>query len=377
MGLPSAYARPVPESDGFDRESALPLALLDRNATIRRVVAIAADTLEVDVAFAALVVDDLDTLQVVATSGTWALEDLLVPAGRGLGGRVAMLRHPVCLDDYAAAPEITHDFDVQVAQEGIRALAAAPITHGHQFQGVLYAGSRTPGAIAPEQLAVLAKLARQAGVALGVADRAQDMADVAVHEERRRVALTLHDSLGATLFTIGAAVRTLRADVGPDGPIADRLAYIEEQTALASATVRRTLLALSTSPADIALGVALQSDCRAFAERTGIESRALAMGTLPNLAPTQTRELLHATREALLNVEKHAQARSVVVSAYASDGGVSVVIADDGVGPDGRGESGDGLGLMAARERLSRLGGRLQVTAGDEGGCTVRAWIPA
>lgn len=367
------------ESDGFDRESALTLALLDRNAAIRRVVAIATETLAVDVAFAALVVDDLDTLQIVATAGTWSLGDLLIPAGRGLGGRVALLRHPIAVDDYAAAADITHDFDVQIAQEGVRALAAAPITHGHQFQGVLYAGSREPGAIAPEQLQSLARLARQAGLALGVADRAQDMADVAVHEERRRVALALHDSLGATLFTIGAAVRTLRADVGPDGQIGERLAYIEEQTALASATVRRTLLALSTSPSEIALGVALQADCRAFAERTGIESRALSMGTLPSLAPTQTRELLLATREALLNVEKHSQARSVIVSAYASDGGVSVVITDDGVGPANRpaGAGEDGLGLMAARERLSRLGGRLQVNAGDEGGCTVRAWVPA
>jgi signal transduction histidine kinase len=364
------------DGDGLDRESALTLALLDRNAAIRRVVANTAEALDVEVAFAALVVDDLDTLQVVATAGTWSLGDLVIPAGRGLGGRVALLRHPIAVDDYAAAPEITHDFDVQVAQEGIRALAAAPITHGHLFLGVLYGGSREPGALGRGHVQHLARLARQAGLALGVADRAQDMADVAVHEERRRVALALHDSLGATLFSIGAAVRTLRADVGPDGQLAERLAYIEEQTALASATVRRTLLALSTSPSEIALGVALQSDCRAFAERTGIESRALAMGTLPNLAPTQTRELLLATREALLNVEKHSQARSVIVTAYAADGGVSVVITDDGVGP-ATSTNGDGLGLMAARERLSRLGGRLQIDAGDEGGCTVRAWIPA
>ena len=102
------------------------------------------------------------------------------------------------------------------------------------------------------------------------------------------------------------------------------------------------------------------------------------MGTLPSLAPAETRELLLATREALLNVEKHSQARSVIVTAYAADRGISVVISDDGIGPDDRAERpGDGLGLGAARERLSRLGGRLEVGSGADGGCTVRAWIPA
>ena len=363
--------------DPQDRDAALALALLDRNAAIRQIVNGVVATLDVPISLAAVVVDDLETMQIVATSGTWGLTDMIIPSGRGLGGRVAAMRSTIVVDDYESSAEITHDFDVEVAQEGIRAVAAAPITHGHQFLGVLYAGTREPSTISPTQVQQLSRLARQAGLALAVADHARDMADVAVHEERRRVALALHDSLGASLFSIGAAIRSMRADVDPSSDLADRLAYVEEQTAYASATVRRTLLALNSAPEERALGVSLQADCRAFTERTGIEASALVLGTLPVLAPTQSRELLLAVREALLNVEKHSKARSVIVSTYPNDGGVTVAIADDGVGltsrPNGQN---DGLGLMAARERLSRLGGNLVVSDAADGGCAVKGWIP-
>jgi signal transduction histidine kinase len=363
--------------DPQDRDAALALALLDRNAAIRQIVNGVVAGLDVPISLAAVVVDDLETMQIVATAGTWGLTDLIVPSGRGLGGRVAAMRQPIVVDDYEDATDITHDFDVEVAQEGIRTLAAAPITHGHQFLGVLYAGTREPASISSAQVQQLSRLARQAGLALAVADHARDIADVAVHEERRRVALALHDSLGASLFSIGATIRSMRADVGPESELADRLAYLEEQTAYASATVRRTLLALNSAPEERAFGVSLQADCRAFAERTGIEASALVLGSLPVLAPTQSRELLLAVREALLNVEKHSKARSVVVSAYPNDGGVTVAVTDDGVGLAARSAgANDGLGLMAARERLSRLGGNLVVTDAAEGGCAVKGWVP-
>lgn len=61
---------------------------------------------------------------------------------------------------------------------------------------------------------------------------------------------------------------------------------------------------------------------------------------------------MRASREALLNVEKHARANSVVLSLFRSDGGVGMALADDGTGED-RGSHGakSGLGLAAAVQR--------------------------
>jgi signal transduction histidine kinase len=82
----------------------------------------------------------------------------------------------------------------------------------------------------------------------------------------------------------------------------------------------------------------------------------------------------------LHNAEKHARARSVVVSLHATDGGVSVVVADDGVGldqpSDGNGSSSSGLGLEATANRLGQVGGQMVVSTNEDGGCTMRAWLP-
>lgn len=198
------------------------------------------------------------------------------------------------------------------------------------------------------------------------------------------MAHSLHDSLGASLFSIGAALRSLRSGLGDEPSpaavsIAGRLAEIEEETSRVAATVRRTLFALDEAPVEMALSVAMQADCRAFTERAGIEARALLLGAVPVLGPTQNRELVLMVREALVNIEKHAQARSVIVSTYASDGGVNVIVTDDGVGPPPRKPEAvhAGLGLVTAHERLARLGGRLEVRAAEGGGCAVHGWIPA
>jgi signal transduction histidine kinase len=225
------------------------------------------------------------------------------------------------------------------------------------------------------------RLARQTGLAIEVADHAREMADVAVHEERRHLALTIHDSVGAILFSIGAATRDLETERECEPALRARLKYIEQQVAKASAQLRQALRSLSEVPQEVALGVALRAECRALEERTGMKAGCVVLGELPALEEGRAKVLLQAAREALHNAEKHARARSVVVSLHAADGGVSVVVADDGVGlgqpADGEnGSPSSGLGLEATATRLGQVGGQLVVSTNEDGGCTMRAWLP-
>jgi signal transduction histidine kinase len=75
-------------------------------------------------------------------------------------------------------------------------------------------------------------------------------------------------------------------------------------------------------------------------------------------------------------VEKHAKAQSVVVSLFCHRDGVAVTIADDGVGLDGRPARRDGLGLAAMTERMARVGGTVAIESNEDGGATLRAWLP-
>ncbi len=75
-------------------------------------------------------------------------------------------------------------------------------------------------------------------------------------------------------------------------------------------------------------------------------------------------------------MEKHAQARSVVVSVFAIRDGVAVTVADDGIGLCEDYTEHDGMGLVASSERLAQVGGTLIIGRNDDGGVTVQAWLP-
>lgn len=211
-----------------------------------------------------------------------------------------------------------------------------------------------------------------------VAERARRLAEVAVTEERRRLALQMHDTVGAMLFAIGASARKLVEEDGVPPQLRSRLVAISQQANQAVDTLRRSLRALYTPAQELPLDVAVSADCRAFEERAGVSARVIYLTDVPHLPGPATRAIVDAVREALLNVEKHAHAASVVITVAARRGRVTVTVVDDGMGRAGskRAKSGSGLGLSAAAERLGRVGGGLRLEDNEEGGLTVRAWVP-
>jgi signal transduction histidine kinase len=82
--------------------------------------------------------------------------------------------------------------------------------------------------------------------------------------------------------------------------------------------------------------------------------------------------------EALTNVEKHAHATRVRVSAQMSDGGVGVAVADNGTGfvvTESLYLPGH-IGLTAIRERAQLAGGWCRIKTEPGAGATVEFWIP-
>ncbi len=74
-----------------------------------------------------------------AGTATLALHGLVVSAGNGLGGRVVTTARPARVEDYAADPRISHEYDAPVTAEGLRAIAAVPVAMGGSVLAVLYA----------------------------------------------------------------------------------------------------------------------------------------------------------------------------------------------------------------------------------------------
>src|SRR5256714_5904539 len=238
------------------------------------------------------------------------VEGLVVPVGVGLGGKVLAARRPVWVSDYLTSPDITHHFRSLASIEGMHAMIAVPIVHDGRLLGVLYGANFCETEFGDRTARALEQVAARTAAAEVVAERARHAAEVAVHEERRRVALELHDSVGAMLFTLGAGIRRLGDEPGLDQTVRARLSGIEQQAMEAAAALRGPLRVLSVPPEQVALGVALRELCTAFQDRTGTPARILPLTELPTLASSRIGALAGAAREALLNVEKHANAES-------------------------------------------------------------------
>jgi len=294
--------------------------LLDRHAAFDGVVATvpdATDATGADVAFVGVPEGD-ERIVLLHGAGalTHELDGMVVPAGWGLAGRVTGSRVPHWVEDYCADETIIHidRVDSSVAAEGLRSVLAVPILHQEWVLGVLYAAQRSVTPFGGRTIEAMLLAAGRVATAVTIAERARHHAEVAVQEERRRLALELHDSVGAMLFAIGAGVRGLGGEPALAPVVRSRLADIERQAGEASATLRLSLQALSVPPQELALGVALRCDCRCFEERSGVSARVILLSEVPVLRAAATRALADSVREALLNVEKHAGARSVVVT---------------------------------------------------------------
>ena len=352
------------------------LAFLDREAAFRTILQVLPEAVGMDVAFVAEceTTDEMVITQ-IAGNRSDSLQGLLIPKGFGLGGKVFALGEPHWVDDYSTSPSISHHFDSPVQREGLRSVIAAPMWHGERLLGVLYVAQRRPIIIGGRVVEAVETAASQMAAAAIIAERAEVAAAVAVHEERRRLAIELHDNVGAVLFAIKAGLCELGDRLGTGNPSArDQIADLERQAVEASTILRASLRALSCSPQEVALGVALQGACSTFEAQTGIRARLVMMNDLPPLDQVSAKALADTVREALLNVRKHADAKSVAVIVSADRNGVTVAVVDDGLGLGPR--SGQGLGLEACAERLGRVGGFLSVDENDEGGVTLRAWVP-
>ena len=354
------------------------IALADADAAMSQVVGTVPARVGVDAAFVGKPASN-DTLILSNLTGfrTLAMKDLVVGPGKGLAGRVTALRRPVWVSDYLAASLITHDYDEAVSIEGLHGMMAVPIVARDRIHGILYGACRREVTFGDHAAEVMIDAAKKTAAAIVAAERARHAAEVAVHEERQRLALALHDSVGAMLFAISAGARDVGGAALP-ASVQARLTDIERQAEEAAAALREALRALSASPEQLALTVALRADCRMFQDRTGIRARLVTMDELPALDAARTRALVDTAREALLNVEKHAHAQLVVVTAYATGDGIALAVADDGSGLACGEASSDGLGLgiAAAHDRLSRLGGNLSLMTNDDGGVTVKSWVP-
>jgi PAS domain S-box-containing protein len=122
---------------------------------------------------------------------------------------------------------------------------------------------------------------------------------------------------------------------------------------------------------------ALREFVEGFTRRAGIGHQVEVVGSPLAISPAAQLALFRTVQEALVNVHRHARAKSVRVRLAWGGRAIRLSVQDDGVGiADTASAHHRGVGLTSVRARMRELGGDLDVTSGP-GGTTLAATLPA
>jgi signal transduction histidine kinase len=203
-----------------------------------------------------------------------------------------------------------------------------------------------------------------------------------VERERARLAREMHDSLAKTIQGISLNASSLPVWVERDPNRAMTEAeHIAQAARLASSEARELLTDMRSDMLEVPLGTAVCSFLTSWSERSGVSAVCDADESC-DATPETRWELFSIVREALRNIESHAQADKVrLVLGYDGDD-IVMEIADDGDGFDipsdlGDLKAGGHFGVIGMSERAERVGGQLEVASTPGEGCRLRVVVPA
>ncbi|NUJ88113.1 sensor histidine kinase [Plantibacter sp. MCCC 1A11337] len=213
--------------------------------------------------------------------------------------------------------------------------------------------------------------------------------------ERERMARDIHDTIAQSLTSVVLLAQRARSEVGatvagtPDAspldgrPVAalDSIDLIESTARDALREARSLVATTAAMPAaDTTLGDSLRRLGERFARETGVAVDIDAPSERFERAPEVV--LLRSAQEGLANIRKHAAANRVELVLSVDDGWAELRITDDGGGiadPERAllGTSpGAGFGLHGMHDRVTLLGGTVELTSAAGAGTTVRVRVP-
>ncbi|MFN2280580.1 MAG: sensor histidine kinase, partial [Anaerolineales bacterium] len=200
--------------------------------------------------------------------------------------------------------------------------------------------------------------------------------DLAVVEERIRLARDIHDGLGHHLTVLNVQLQAAGIQMENDPEAAAEAIEICRQEAQhALDEVRRSVAVMRSSPLNgTSLEEALGKLIREFARNTPLDPKFEVIGDPYPLEAPVGMTCFRTVQEGLTNVQKHARdPQHLRVRLEYTPGDVLIRVSDDGLaGPEGEA----GYGLAGLQERALQLGGQFRAEAIPSGGYTLELIIP-
>ncbi|MHB0977464.1 MAG: GAF domain-containing sensor histidine kinase [Candidatus Aquicultorales bacterium] len=231
----------------------------------------------------------------------------------------------------------------------------------------------------PEKVETANAIAQALALAIDNAQLFKQSQEVAVLEERNRLAQDIHDGLAQRLTGIVLQLEAAETllEAGKDGA-ARRVVRAKELARESLEEARRSVWNLRPKAlVETSIVEAIRHELDYLAEDTSMATSFAVRGERCRLPDKTEEHLLRMVQEALGNVRKHSLAENVYVTFYFEKDRLRIVVADDGVGfgADGTGRS-RGYGLPGLRERAAEIGGTVEITSESGEGSTVSIAIP-
>jgi PAS domain S-box-containing protein len=273
-------------------------------------------------------------------------------------------------DDYERAGSIPAD----LRKLGVRAAVASPIVVDGRLWGAIAAGTSRAEPMPADAESRIADFTELVAASISNVQARSDLAAsgarivAAADQERRRVVRDLHDGaqqrLVHTIVTLTLAEQALQAS---DEKAPSLVGEALEHARQGNTELRE--LAHGILPSALTRG-GLQAGIYAVLSRLDlpVDLDVPAQRFPPEIEASA----YFIVAEALTNVVKHAHAEHAEVSAFVKDGTLRVEIRDDGIG----GADPDGQGLLGMGDRVTALGGRLDIDSPPGGGTRLAATLP-
>ena len=277
--------------------------------------------------------------------------------GEGAVGKVLETGEPIIasqLDLGALRPDVR----AAIVAEGIHSFVHLPVTVDGQVVGVFNVGFTRPEAIVEDTVRLFTALVQRAALSIENMQLFEKTKELAVIEERNRVARDLHDSAKqkafAALAQLGAVSGILKNDPNSAWSHlgeAENLVYevIQELTFLIQEMYPMALK-------EKGLATTLREYVFEWENRNGVMINLVIQNA--RRMPLETEQAVYRMiQEALANVARHSQADQVDVSLVYAPDCIALTVEDNGCGFNSNHKSG-GMGLRIIRERAEAIGGQ-------------------
>lgn len=298
----------------------------------------------------------------------------------GLIGTAMKTGHPMIASDDNLT-ELRADIRKAIEVEGIKSFAHFPIVVDEKVVAIFNVAYTRPNALTKDSIRLFTALVNRASMAIANMELFEQTRDLAVMEERNRLARDLHDSAKQKAFAALAQLGTVNgmAKAVPAGPVPYNAApHLSEAETLVYEVIQElNFLIQEIYP------IALQEKGLPTVLREYIYEWENRNDAVVNLTIQHERELpleleqavYRVIQEALANVSRHSRAKRVDVSLVYNPDLLQVAMADDGCGFNVN-QKVTGLGFRSMRERISSVRGTFQIQSAPGQGTRIIIQIP-